>query len=83
MDLDQQHQLIEMWHAYLGDPSYVDFARNADMVAFYLDIVRESPLYEYGMSSEVFDVLTNGPFDMAQVSLEHYAEHIVMDRSAA
>ncbi len=73
---------MKMWYAYLGDESFADFARNADMVSFYLDIVCESPLYRFGRSYEVFDILLNGPFDPSSVSLEHYAERIDLKRSA-
>lgn len=83
MTHSEQGTLVSMWHAYLGDASLAQRARNVDMVSFYFDIVRESPLYKFGCCYEVFDVLINGPFDPEAVSIDRYVERIELKRTAA
>lgn len=83
MTHSEQGQLVAMWHAYLGDAALAEHARNVDMVSFYFDIVRESPIYSFGSCFEVFDVLVNGPFDPEGVSIDRYAERIDLKRTAA
>lgn len=83
MTHSEQGQLVDMWHAYLGDAGLAQHARNVDMVSFYFDIVRESPNYAFGSCYEVFDVLINGPFDPEGVSIDRYAERIDLKRTAA
>ena len=83
MTFTEQGQLVSMWHAYLGGAELAQHARNVDMVSFYFDIVRESPIYPFGSCFEVFDVLTNGPFDPEGVSIDRFAERIDLKVSAA
>jgi hypothetical protein len=83
MTLTEQGKLVSMWHAYLGDEALARHARNVDMVSFYFDIVRESPMYKFGGCYEVFDVLINGPFDPEVVSIDRFAERIELKLTAA
>lgn len=83
MTLAEQGTLVSMWHAYLGDAGLAEHARNVDMVSFYFDIVRESPLYSFGGCYEVFDVLINGPFDPEGVSIDRFVQRIDLKRTAA
>lgn len=83
MTLAEQGTLVEMWHAYLGGAALAEHARNVDMVSFYFDIVRDSPLYQFGGYIEMFDVLVNGPFDPESVSSDHYGKPSELKSDAA
>ena len=60
MEIAEQHLVLRLWRDYLGDRT----PSNADVREFYLDVVKPSDLYYYGVAYEVFDVLTNGVFDL-------------------
>ena len=61
MELSEQHSLVQQWRDFLGDR----VPTNALLREFYLDVVKSSDFYSYGVVYEVFDFLTNGVFDIA------------------
>lgn len=83
MTLSEQGTLVEMWHAYLGGAALAEHARNVDMVSFYFDIVRDTPMHNVGSYLEIFDVLINGPFDPDSVSRDQYVKRLEMKSDAA
>ena len=56
MRIAEQKLVLRWWKDYAGDqpPS------NTLLREFYVDVVRPSHLYSYGVVFEVFDLLTNG-----------------------
>lgn len=63
MNMLEQRKLLELWRDYVSAEVSPEPANNAQLVGFYLDVVKESELYTYGGVFEVFDVITNGVFD--------------------
>ncbi len=61
MELAEQHWLVRQWRDFLGERA----PTNILLREFYLDVVKSSDLYEYGVVYEVFDFLTNGVFDLS------------------
>ena len=60
MEIAEQHLVLRLWRDYLGDRT----ACNGVVREFYLDVIKPSDLYHYGVAYEVFDILTNGVFDL-------------------
>ena len=60
MEIAEQHLVVRLWREYLGDRT----ATNGIVREFYLDVIKPSDLYHYGVAYEVFDILTNGVFDV-------------------
>ena len=60
MELAEQHSLVRQWGDFLGER----VPTNALLREFYLDVVKSSDAYVYGVVYEVFDFLTNGVFDL-------------------
>ncbi len=60
MDIADQYLILRLWQEYVGDR----VASNSIVREFYLDIIKPSDLYFYGVAYEVFDILTNGVFDL-------------------
>ena len=61
MELSEQHLLVQQWGDFLGSRA----PTNTLLREFYLDVVKSSDVYAYGVVYEVFDFLTNGVFDLA------------------
>ena len=60
MEITEQHLVLRLWQDYLGDRA----ASNGIVREFYLDVIKTSDLYFYGVAYEVFDIITNGVFDV-------------------
>jgi len=60
VEIADQHLVLRLWRDYLGDRT----ACNGIVREFYLDVIKPSDLYHYGVAYEVFDILTNGVFDL-------------------
>ena len=60
VEIAEQHLVLRLWRDYLGDRT----PSNSIVREFYLDVIKPSDLYHYGVAYEVFDVLTNGVFDL-------------------
>jgi hypothetical protein len=60
VEIAEQHLVLRLWRDYLGDRT----ACNGVVREFYLDVIKPSDLYYYGVAYEVFDILTNGVFDL-------------------
>ncbi len=65
VDLEEQDALLDLWMDFLNgrQPSA------ALMREFYFDVVSYSRHYRYGMAAEVFDLLVNGRFELADSRL--------------
>ncbi len=65
MRIAEQKLLLRWWKDYAGDqpPS------NTLLREFYVDVVRPSHLYSYGIVFEVFDLLTNGVAEASEPSV--------------
>ena len=59
MRIADQRLIKRWWVDYVGDEE----PTNALLREFYIDVVRPSDLYYYGIVFEVFDLLTNGVFE--------------------
>ncbi len=59
MEIAKQQWVFRLWRDYLGDQS----PSNEVVREFYLDVIKPSDIYHYGVAYEVFDILTNGIFD--------------------
>lgn len=67
MDLAAQRRLLALWDDFRETrPPTNNLLRQ-----FYLEVVKETDLYSYGCVFEVFDVITNGVFDSAELSSWH------------
>ena len=53
-----QRRILRWWLEYAGD----DEPTNTLLREFYVDVIRPSDLYYYGIVFEVFDLLTNEIF---------------------
>ncbi len=62
MELSEQRKLLTLWRHYVGDAS----PTSTTLREFYHNKVVPSDLYEYGCVFEVFDVIANGAFDLAE-----------------
>ncbi len=60
MELSEQRSLVRQWRGFLGGRT----PTNILLREFYLDVVKSSDAYVYGVVYEVFDFLTNGVFDL-------------------
>jgi len=60
VEIAEQHLVLRLWRDYLGDRTPC----NGVVREFYLDVIKPSDLYYYGVAYEVFDILTNGVFDV-------------------
>lgn len=59
MRIADQRLIKRWWVDYVGDEE----PSNALLREFYIDVVRPSDLYYYGIVFEVFDLLTNDVFE--------------------
>ncbi len=65
MELSEQRSLVRQWRDFLGERT----PTNILLREFYLDVVKSSDMYVYGMVYEVFDFLTNGVFDLSAAAI--------------
>ncbi len=71
MELSEQHSLVQQWRDFLGARA----PTNTLLREFYLDVVKSSDVYVYGVVYEVFDFLTNGVFDLSSAATWNQQMH--------
>jgi hypothetical protein len=56
----EQYLVLQLWRDHLGSRT----VSNEIVREFYLDVIKSSDLYSYGVAYEVLDIVTNGVFDL-------------------